>query len=112
MQMGIEMMVYIHQCDSSPFFDLFFGLFLTFFLAPVPLQQCEGESLVSELVRLVDEKGLAFGLKVVGVVTLALVLREGVLLLSWWLRYCTERYITRSLSRIYRNNMLTFGSSM
>ncbi|KAI2695451.1 hypothetical protein DTO027I6_683 [Penicillium roqueforti] len=54
-----------------------FSLLHWHFLSPVPLQQCEGESLVSELVRLVDEKGLAFGLKVVGVVTLALVLREG-----------------------------------
>ena len=50
---------------------------------------------MAELVRLMEEKGLVCGLKVVGVVTLALVLREGILLLSWWLRYCTERHTLR-----------------
>ena len=58
----------------------------------MPLQSREGESLAAELVQLVEEKGFAFGLKVIGVMTQALVLREGVIRLSWWLRCCTERY--------------------
>ncbi|KAI2707787.1 hypothetical protein CBS147332_6845 [Penicillium roqueforti] len=65
------------------------SFFTVAWASPVPLQPRAGEG--ADLVQHVDEKVLSFGLKVVGVVTLALILRQVVLLTSWWIKFCTKR---------------------
>ncbi|KAJ5801065.1 uncharacterized protein N7518_003133 [Penicillium psychrosexuale] len=61
---------------------------------------CDGVTYYKLEARYLDhEKGLSFGLKVVEVVTLALVLREAVLLTSWWIKFCTKRRYRRADAR-------------
>lgn len=89
------------------FLCLFFDLFLTRFLAPVPLRSRTEDSVTVALIHLAAEKGPVIALAIAGVVLLALLFREGMMLFFWWTRLKIKRYATGCYIRSIATTVLT-----